>query len=382
MKALTNWKVAGFKGTIQAVTGFGKSRLGVIAAGEFCRKDATAKWLVLVPTTNLLEQWKLEFIKFGYADVLPQVEFVCYQSAYKFDDKEYDGIVGDEIHVGLSQEYRKVFFKNSFAKILLLTATIDDPDKRAFLMSLAPIVYTMTINKALELGLISDYIMYNLAVPFTKEEQSAYNANQQRYNYYEHLLGGRYHAFDNAKLMLSLDEASKEDKKNATVFYGCIRKRKDLCNNNSNKVRVAARIVQKFPTQYAIFFSESIKPAQDLHEMLPEISMCFHSKMTKKQRTEALKSYMDRRTKIRLISSARALNAGFNVEEASLCISGSGTSKELDQIQRLGRGLRAVENKLARFINLYTPGTQEVKWVTSRSKQFNPKWITSIDEIL
>ena len=82
-KALNAWAKAGFKGSVIAGTGFGKSRVGVLAVGETLRRNQAARGIVLVPTIQLQEQFEDEFNKWKYSDVLDRVDIVCYQSAYK-----------------------------------------------------------------------------------------------------------------------------------------------------------------------------------------------------------------------------------------------------------------------------------------------------------
>ena len=64
-KALNNWAKHKFSGSIIAGTGFGKSRCGVIAVGKTLDSIESGTGLVLVPTNQLQEQFKEEFIKWG-----------------------------------------------------------------------------------------------------------------------------------------------------------------------------------------------------------------------------------------------------------------------------------------------------------------------------
>ena len=60
-EALNKWAKARFKGSIIAATGFGKSRVGVLAIGHSLEEntDKEAKALVLVPTIQLQDQFKV-----------------------------------------------------------------------------------------------------------------------------------------------------------------------------------------------------------------------------------------------------------------------------------------------------------------------------------
>ena len=145
-KALNAWWAQNGIGSIIAGTGFGKSRCGVLAVRHILGSGDRA--LVLVPTTQLQDQFKQEFIKWGCEDILPRVEILCYQSAHKMEGKHYHVVVCDEIHLGLSEVYREFFNKNSYDRLLCLTATIpEEPEYRMVLVNLAPICFTITLDE-------------------------------------------------------------------------------------------------------------------------------------------------------------------------------------------------------------------------------------------
>ena len=67
-KALNAWAKDDFIGSIIAGTGFGKSRCGVLAIKKLIQPGERA--LVLVPTTQLQDQFAEEFKKWDADDVL------------------------------------------------------------------------------------------------------------------------------------------------------------------------------------------------------------------------------------------------------------------------------------------------------------------------
>ena len=83
----------------------------------------------MVPTNQLQEQFKEEFIKWGYEHVLDRVDIVCYASAYKLENEHYQVVVYDEIRLGLSPEYRKFFENNTWDRLLFMTATVPEESK-------------------------------------------------------------------------------------------------------------------------------------------------------------------------------------------------------------------------------------------------------------
>ena len=54
--------------------------------------------LILVPTVQLQDQFKEEFEKWDKAKYLDYVEVMCYQSAYKLVDENFDIVICDEVH--------------------------------------------------------------------------------------------------------------------------------------------------------------------------------------------------------------------------------------------------------------------------------------------
>ena len=94
-----------------------------------------------------------------------------------------------------------------------------------------------------------------------------------------------------------------------------------------------------------------------------------------------MKKFKDGRTKQRVISAVKALNAGFDVPDCSLGIVAAGNSKKLDNIQRTGRIIRYVPGKEAIIINLYAPDTQEVAWLTNRQEGQEVIWVENVNEI-
>ena len=201
-KAVNAWAKNNFKGSIIAGTGFGKSRCGVIAVGETLRRLEPSinkpAGLVLVPTVNLRDQFKEEFIKWGYEDVLEFVEFMCYQTAYKLTGHHYDVVVCDEVHLGLSPKYRKFFKNNIYDRLLCMTATLpEEPEYKVKLHQLAPTVYKITLDECVDLGLVAPYKIICVPVSLTEEERKEYKKINGRFVYWKYHLG-TFNAFDEA----------------------------------------------------------------------------------------------------------------------------------------------------------------------------------------
>ena len=139
-KALNAWAAKDFVGSIIAGTGFGKSRVGVLAIEHILKQDSRSNKpaaLILVPTVQLQDQFIEEFDKWDVST--ENVEIMCYQSAYKLIGHHYDIVVCDEIHLGLSEKYRKFFKYNIYDNLLCMTATPPEEfEYRELLNTLSP----------------------------------------------------------------------------------------------------------------------------------------------------------------------------------------------------------------------------------------------------
>jgi superfamily II DNA or RNA helicase len=160
-----------------------------------------------------------------------------------------------------------------------------------------------------------------------------------------------------------------------------MRKRGEICKNSKAKLPIIKQLIEGFKDRKALVFSDSTDFADQLQEELGDICLSFHSKRSKKEKEEILKKFKDGRTKQRVISSVKALNAGFNVPDCSLGIVAAGNSRKLDNIQRTGRIIRYVPGKQAVIINLYAPNTQEVSWLNNRLGEQEAAWVNDVEEI-
>jgi superfamily II DNA or RNA helicase len=161
-----------------------------------------------------------------------------------------------------------------------------------------------------------------------------------------------------------------------------MRLRKEFLYHIESKIDAAIEIARILKMN-TILFGQSIKGADKIAEVLGDICVEYHSKMTAKQLKENLKRLRDGRTKVTCISSAKSLEAGFDLPNLQLGVTWSRTSKALASVQKLGRCLRKFPNKTAYFIELYVPDTQDEKWLKSSLKgQSNIYWLKNLDQAI
>tara|TARA_R100001224_G_scaffold74885_1_gene46039 strand:- start:556 stop:1722 length:1167 start_codon:yes stop_codon:yes gene_type:complete len=370
-KALNSWAKHKFSGSLIAGTGFGKSRCGVIAVGKTLDSAELGKGLVLVPTTQLQEQFRGEFIKWGYEHVLDRVDIICYQSAYKLEDNHYDIVVCDEIHLGLSPEYRKFFDNNTWDRLLCMTATPpEDIEYKEILFAMAPLVYKISLDKCVELGLVSPYEIICVPIKLTALEEKEYKKANNTFVYSKYVLG-QFDAFDQAKYIMGPGKhsATNEQKAAAAQFYRSIRARKAVVDHADNKLAELQKIVIKNIGEKILVFGGSNEFTNKLADATETFSTVYHSGKTKKQKEQALKDFRSGDRPV--LCSTKALNQGFDVADATMAVICGLTSKALTMIQRVGRIIRYQEGKQGKIICLYVKDSQEEKWLRNSVKKLN-----------
>ena len=373
-KALNAWRNAGYKGSVICGTGFGKSRIGVLAVAHTINNfTCSSGALVLVPTVQLQEQFKEEFTKWGYEHILDDVDIICYQSAYKYVDKHYDIVICDEIHLGLSPEHRKFFINNTYGRILCMTATLpEEPEYRAILATLAPTIYNLSLDECVDLALVAPYKILCIPLDLSEEERTEYKKINNSFGYHKQRLG--FGAFDTAKAILADGNATAEDKATAFQFFACIRKRKKIIDHASAKVsKLQSIIVNHLDTQILVFGGSNAF-TDELCAAIDDRAVSYHSAKTTKQKKNALQRFNDGDADV--LCSTKALNQGFNVPNASVGVICGLTSKSLSMIQRLGRLLRFQEGKTGQVYILYIQDSQEEKWLKEAVKGLrNITWV-------
>lgn len=364
-KALNSWAANKFIGSIIAGTGFGKSRCGVLAIEHALKYGDNA--LVLVPTIQLQDQFRKEFDKWNVDS--SNVEILCYQSAYKLVGNHYSIVVCDEIHLGLSSEYRKFFDNNTYDKLLCMTATLPEEEEyRQLLHKLAPTAYSITLDKCVRLGIVSPYEIYCVPITLTASERDDYKSINNKFVRCKYALG-QYDAFNNAKSILGDSNSHPEDKKVAAQFYQAIRERKSIVDFAENKITAFQKLVSDNINNKILVFSGANDFTDQLCKSVYPLAVSYHSGKTKKQKESALQQFRD--DTINILCSTKALNQGLDIPNANMGIICGLTSKSLSMIQRIGRLIRYQEGKIGSVYILYVKDSQEEKWLKNSVKNLS-----------
>ena len=398
-EALNAWHKRRCLGTLQLCTGAGKTYAALRAIKWIFSFNPDANVLIICPTEIIRDDtFPKEFRKWKMAGLLKKVEIKCIQTVYKYKNQHYDLIVADEFHNYIPEkddyksklyEYHKFFERNTYDKILGLSAWIPDK-KRMVVRKIAPICYTLTTDEGVRRGIISPYIEFNIPVEMSIEEKSAYARVQMTYFNLERQLGG-FKAFDNASYFMksigAIAVKDRSDKQNrnyqlAIQFYKTMHKRKTFLYNVASKEDMVRDVIDKLNIENSVIFSQSTIFADKVCLGRDDI-ISYHSKV--KDRSKVMKRFRDKRTKINHLSTCMAVNEGMDLPKLPVIIIAARTSGAKTHIQRRGRCLRFEEDKVSYVFNLYLKDTQDEKWLIKSQSTTDPDNIisvTSINEVI
>ena len=365
IEGLRRWRDNNFQGIAEYPTGFGKTYTAIMAIKGMIPKKGITSCLVVVPTIELKAQWEKELSihKVSICKVM------VINSAIKVSHN-VDMLVLDEIHRYAAESFREIFERVTAEYIMGLTATLEREDNfHEIILSYLTVFDKITVDEALENGWIAPYKVYNIPVALPADMQIEYNKANNSFKHFAAKLGHGGQAFQNATNYLKSSDKALQGQ--AGAYYNSLRKRKNICQNNSNKITATKQIIDALSNRNGLIFSATTEFAESLQDVLGDICMTFHSKIKRKEQEMIVKKFKDKRTKVKFLSSVQALNEGFNVPDCSLAIIAGSTSTKRTFIQQLGRVVRQQPDKEAIIINLYTPGTQEEVWMKKRLEGIN-----------
>ena len=363
-QSLNAWAIRGYRGCLQAVTGFGKTRIAMMAIKGLKKKGLIDKATVTVPTIVLKDQWTEELEKFGVKDFTTVV--VNNTAAMRPEEYACDLLICDEVHT-VPTDTRDVILDIGHEYFLGLSATIERADGRhQEILDRYPVFDEVKFDECVKNGWISPYKIYNVPVEMPADLMAEYNKANSQFRGIARQLSDHGPSMTVANTWRIHGDGKQRQL--SALYYKHMNARKRLCINNPNKIEIVKNIVSLCPDRYGIIFSQSIGFADEITESIGEEAVTFHSKLGKKKKKEILDDFMDQDSSTRVISSVQALDAGFDFVDLSLAIVAAGFSSKLTNIQRTGRTVRAKEGKDAIIINLFSEGTQERRWLEQRQK--------------
>ena len=433
------WEELGSKNTLLASTGFGKTVTGILAIRRNVKTNPTYKnTIVIVPTVYLEEQWNQKIAEHGLEDHVRVIIINSLLIETTHQKLSATLLILDEIHKYVATEFKKVYDCVIYNKILGLTATLDFEDDRfRIIQDRCPVFETVTIQECLTNKWVNNFTIYTLPVELTKKEKEVYRKFTSSFNNSMAFFGYNFDMMMkclNHNLAKAYATSINKDPKVVfiTALNGtkAVKERKNVLYNAENKFEIIKELDKKFLDSKTIFFSQTSESADRIaqdtfscksyHTNISTIildkkthlkvgesvkvnkktmyyvhgipqskidSKLYYKVSGDKQRESVMTEFMS--GKILKLSTAMMLDVGADIPDIENTIIEAGTSKALQDVQRRGRGIRYVENKIARNIQLYVQDeandfkSQEKKWLTQRLENIpNVVDVTSVSEII
>lgn len=376
--AISAWQGQGQRGVVQAVTGAGKTRVGVAAIAEALAAEVRA--VVLVPTLVLQRQWALTL-----AELLPgvvvatrtddsgpwQVMVATVQSAMQravLTRAQPGLLVADECHRYGAESFARALGEEYLWR-LGLTATLERGDQGDTILEqyFGSVCFDLGYEQALREELISPYRFALVSVPLSGDERSRYDDLNGALRDARSALVLR-HAVPEEPVAEFLASVSRLAVDRSAAGSGLARlymakfsaRKALLAETRMKQLALAGLSAAVKRSNGTIVFTQTQAASRDVAETLVATgcsAVAIHSDLDGEEREERLELFRTRATTA--ISAPRILDEGVDVPDCDLGIVMASNRSRRQMVQRLGRVLRRRPGKLARFVVLYAENTVE-----------------------
>ncbi|WP_202319526.1 DEAD/DEAH box helicase family protein [Archaeoglobus neptunius] len=332
-------------GCIVLPTGSGKTHVAIAAVNEM----STAT-LVVVPTLDLVDQWKEKVSVFGEEYVgefsgrvkeLKPITIATYDSAYANAEKlgnKFELLIFDEVHHLPGEAYIQIAEMSAAPYRLGLTATFEREDSRHELL---PEVVGGKVFEMLPDDLtgkhLARYTIKRIYVPLTDDEMEEYRKRERVFKGY---LKSRKITIRRVEDFHKVVMATGYDEKAYQALRAWDEARK-IAFNSINKIKKLREILEKHRTDRIIIFTRHNELVYKISKLflIPAITY----RTPKEERREILEGF--RKGRFRAIVSSQVLDEGIDVPDANVAVIMSGSGSAREYIQRLGRILRPSKGK-------------------------------------
>jgi superfamily II DNA or RNA helicase len=367
-QALDAWLLNSKRGVLVLPTGSGKTVIGINAISLL-----NTPTLVVVPTLDLLDQWRSKLKEEFKVDVgklgggeqeIKAITVSTYDSAYiqaaRLGNK-FGLIIFDEVHHLPAEGYKHIaeMFAAPFRMGLTATYERDDGLHSELNRLVGGKVFEKQV-KELAGEHLSPFRLQKIAVELTAEEQIEYERNQGIFTDYLRRCNLTIRTpLDFQKIVLR----SGRDP-NARKALLARNKARDIALNSVSKLEKFREILNKHAESRLFIFTEHNKLVHIISKefLIPAITY----RTATKERGEILDRF--RSGVYRAVVTSKVLDEGIDVPEADVGVNLSGTGSGRAFIQRLGRILRKKEGKEAILYEIVSAETSEINTAKRRNK--------------
>lgn len=340
-KALEAWNESGRRGIAKVATGGGKTVFAELCMAEVLKTEAAPRFIILVPTLALLDQWSLSLedeFNVASGDVAlwsggkkPEegkaFNVAVINSARTLIGRMVEGnqpvmLIVDEVHRAASAHNAKAL-EGPFIATLGLSATperqFDDLFEEVLKPRIGPVVFEYDLVAAAKDGVLSRFETVNVEFELLPDEASTYNELS-------------------ARIVRRRAIVKNNDDE---VLEALLRKRARVSAMATMRVPLSIRLCELDTSARTLIFHEDIGAAQTIYRNLiarNHAATMYHSRIAGPRRRENLRMF--RKGIFDVLVCCRALDEGLNIPEVQVAIIASSTSSTRQRIQRLGRVLR------------------------------------------
>ena len=388
-EALDWWQEHGHRGVVEAVTGAGKTRLAIAAMAQQLRRGEPA--IVVVPTKDLLHQWKRELEKWLVGELGMPVSVGLLGANRKDTLKDHDVVVStaqsgsrrtllprgrrgllvaDEVHHYGARSWSRIL-QADFDRRLGLTATYEREDS-GIDSFLDPYfgggIFTVDYARALADDVIAPFKIAFVAVRFSGAERRRYEEHDEKAGRYRRKLVREYGLPEEpfGEFMREVNHLAVGGEEEATglarAYLNAFSKRRQTLAGAREKFeRVADLSAAVHKAERSILFAQTKEAAAKAVARMTERGIdgaVLTSSMDMSERKEVFAAFEDGHHE--LVAAPRLLDEGVDVPAADLAIVLASSRSRRQMIQRMGRVVRKKQDgRLARLAILYVMDSSE-----------------------
>lgn len=385
VEAVDNWIAAGSSGVVEAVTGTGKTAVGLYATA--LAVDAGHKVAIVVPTVELQDQWLRQLqqsvpgtvvgrLGDGHHDSLSDCDVLLstVHSAARHAMRPVGAhslLIADEVHRFGAAEFRKALVP-TFDWRLGLTATLereDDAVETVLTPYFGGIVQRCSYARGLSDGILAHFRVAFVPSAFTKLEADAYEeadstvrSSWGKLVFTYGLPAEPFGAFMAEVTSLADGPYGDPAVRAAKRYISAFNKRRTLLADAEGKVELLADIGPMIEQAgQSLIFTETKLAAQQAADTLTRAgvrTLALHSDLDRDERRSRMDQF--RAGHAHALAAPRVLDEGIDVPEAELAVIMAASKSKRQMIQRMGRVIRPkADGRRAAFVVIFIPGTSE-----------------------
>ncbi|MDT0195719.1 sigma-70 family RNA polymerase sigma factor [Arthrobacter sp. AB6] len=384
-EALTAWHSNARRGVVEAVTGSGKTRVGIAAAFEAVRQGI--KVLILVPTAELQRQWLVSLrrdlpaarrgaLGDGRSDSLDDVDIlvaIVHSASNRETLRSHKAglIIADECHRYAAPMFTGAL-QEGYAWRLGLTATFERADgehENLLTPYFGGVIYNLWYDRALKDQVIAPFDIALVGVELTPSEQNDYDEFStviveatRKLETYAGVPRRPFPQFIAAVAALAASDSPSREATIARRYMRAMSSRLTLLAEAKTKYLALAALKGTVDgSRGTLVFTqtqESARRAQELYTSLGSTASAVFSGMAKDDRRQGLEDFRTGASQV--LTAPRLLDEGIDVPEADLGIIVAANRSQRQMVQRLGRVIRKkADGRPGRLVVLYSKGTVE-----------------------